>query len=468
MNMKITRRQALATIAAAQATLLLRQARSAQDEPRFRLATFKSDITTPVGHPLLGGLQKPAATIKERLEARGLVLLGEERSLAIVSLDWCELRNDAYDAFRDAIAEKLGTTREQVLLSCIHQHDAPYFDLTAQQLLDDAALPGAMFDREFFDDCVQRTAKAAADALAQAQPLTHFGVGSAKVERIACNRRVELSPGKPTFSRYSFTSDPAIRDAPEGTIDPLLRTLGFYDGEKLLATLSVYAVHPMSYYGRGEVSYDFPGLARQAIDEQQPETFHLYASGCSGDVVAARYNEGNEAARTALADRLATAMSESIKHMQREPLARLTFRSVPLELPPPHEGPLAPETLKATIADKSLAAAARITAALGYSYYLRCEKNPRIDVPAIDFGPATYLILPAEMFVAYQLHAQKLAPEKSILVTGFGECAPGYIPTEQARAEGFVEEHAYCWNRPGAEEAIHATLERLLAASVDR
>ena len=85
-------------------------------------------------------------------------------------------------------------------------------------------------------------------------------------------------------------------------------------------------------------------------------------------------------------------------------------------------------------------------------------------LPAIDFGSAVYLILPAEMFVEYQLAAQKLRPDKRVIVAGFGECAPGYTPTEKARQEGFVQEHAYCWNQAGAEEAIMAALKSVLEA----
>lgn len=462
--MNTNRRAAGLGIAAAWAALSLPKVPAVAAEKGFRLATFQADVTPPVGHPLLGGLKPPAASIKERLEARGIILLGAEKPLAIVALDWCELRNDAYDAFRDAIAKGLETTRERVLLSCIHQHDAPYCDLTAQKLLADASLAGAMFEEGFFKQTVSNVAKIAGDAVGKARPITHFAASHANVERVACNRRVELTPGKPNFSRYSFTSDPAVRNAPEGPIDPKLQSLGFYDGDKLLATVSVYAVHPMSYYGRGEVSYDFPGMARAMLDEAQPGVFHLYASGCSGDVVAARYNDGDQGSRVALSERLMAAMRQSIKRFEPQPLTQLAFRNVPLRLPPPETGSLAPDRLAATIADKTAAASQRITAALGRSYWERCRERPEIDLPVVDLGLAQYLLLPAEMFVEYQLAAQQLAPKKHLLIAGFGECAPGYIPTEKARREGFVEEHAYCWNRSGAEEAVLSALKQAIGA----
>ena len=51
------------------------------------------------------------------------------------------------------------------------------------------------------------------------------------------------------------------RAAAEGTIDPWLKTLSFWDGKQPVAAMHAYAVHPMSYYGNGEVSADFVGMA---------------------------------------------------------------------------------------------------------------------------------------------------------------------------------------------------------------
>src|SRR4051812_45037816 len=136
--MRVTRRTAMSGMAVGVVAALAARGIVADEPGPWKLATFQSDITPPLGPPLLGGLQKPAKSIKDKLEARGLILLGGGQPLVIAALDWCELRNDAYDFARDALAQAVGTTRERVLLSYIHQHDAPYCDLTAQKLLDDA------------------------------------------------------------------------------------------------------------------------------------------------------------------------------------------------------------------------------------------------------------------------------------------------------------------------------------------
>lgn len=464
-----TRRQFVTSLAALGAAGLARSPSLHAAEPaaKFSVATFATDVTPPLGHPLIGGLRGPAVKIDDRLEGRGIVLAGADQPLVIAGLDWCELRGDAYDQFRDALAAAAGTTRERVLLSCLHQHDAPYFDLAAQKLLDAAGSPKLMFDPAFFEQAVRDTAAALKKSLESSQPVTHVGIGEAKVERVACNRRVVGADGQPRFNRYSQVKDPAVRDAPEGEIDPLVKTISFAAderGERTIAALSYYATHPMSYYGNGEVSCDFPGLARNMRQREEPGVFQMYLTGCSGDVVAAKFNDGTPAGRLALADELRTGMKAAWEATRRVPLEKVTFRCARLELPPPHEGPLAIETLEATVANRAASASDRIHAAMGLSYRQRCDAGRPIDVPAIDFGPAQVLVLPAELFVGYQLTAQKLRPMQSILCAGFGECAPGYIPTDQARREGFVEEHGYCWVREGVEQPIMAAIRTALGA----
>jgi hypothetical protein len=305
------------------------------------------------------------------------------------------------------------------------------------------------------------------NSLPKAVAITHLGLGSAVVDGVACNRRVVAADGKPKFNRYSLTADKYLLGAPDGLIDPQLRTIAFYAGEQPLAAISVYATHPMSYYGNGEVSGDFPGIARELWQREHRDVFKIYATGCSGDVVAAKYNDGTPAGRARLAQQLKKGMEDAWKSLRRVPFTKIAFRNEPLEIPPPVDGNLDPQRLAETIADKNAPAATRIHAAYGLSYYRRCERGQPIDVPLIDFGAAAYLALPAEMFVGYSLTAQTISkerhPERLLLVAGFSECAPGYIPTAAAREEGFVQEHGYCWVRPDAADRIERVLRKILS-----
>jgi hypothetical protein len=413
-----------------------------------RIATFSADITPPVGHALCGGMVPPATRVADPLFARGVVLWGGGEPLVIAALDWTELRNDAYDRWRAELAKAAGTTPRRVLLSCVHQHDAPYADLEAQRLLDGHGLKGFHVDPDFHERAVQAAAAAIRDAVRAPKTVTHLGLGQSDVQRVASNRRVEVD-GKVTFKRYSKTSDPKVKGAPEGLIDPSLKTLSFWDGDRPIAALSAYAVHPMSYYGTGAVSADFPGLARAERQAALPGVFQMYLSGCAGDVTAAKYNDGNDASRKALTGELRDAMARAWEKTERRPLGSFTTRTSELFFDVPPEGPM-----EKTLADPKSSKSARLMAALGLSWARRVARKQPIEVTAVNFGPAQFLLLPAEAFVEFQLDAQRKRPDQVIVVAGYGECGPGYIPTESARAEGYVEEHGYTWVAAGAEEKL--------------
>lgn len=427
----------------------------------WKLATFKVDITPRLGHPLLGGQFAPAKSIADPLFAKGLVLLGSDKPVLMVAVDWCELRNDAFANWRKELAEAAGTTIDRVIVSSVHQHDAPYFDLKAQEILASSPHGGVMCDVDFHQRTVQSVADAVKKSIVEAKPITHFGLGQAKVDQVASNRRVVMPDGKVNFRRLSQCRDPLLRELAEGEIDPWLKTISFWNGDQPVCALSSYACHPMSYYGRGDISADFVGAARERREADDPKVFQIYMSGCSGDVTAGKYNDGATSNRPVLTDRLYQGMLQAWKETKHYPLEKLTSRSVAMMLPHSELPAQAADKLQERVkTDKGLYR--RAEAAMGLSNLARGEAGHAIDVQAIDLGPAQIVLLPAESFVAYQLMAQRIRPDSFVMALGFGECAPGYIPTDVAFREGYREEHGYCWVRPGAEKVIKEALRKAL------
>lgn len=436
---------------------------AADEPPRFRLATFQADVTVRLGHPLLGSHLAPARSIDDPLFAHGLVLLTPDKPIVLVAVDWCEIRNDAYARWRSVLADAAGTSAERVLVTSVHQHDAPLADLTAQQLLDEAKVDGKIIDLDFHERTVQRVAAALKKSLKTARRVTHFGMGQAKVERVASNRRVVDSRGKSSFARYSATRDAAIRDLPEGLIDPWLKVISFWDGPQPLAAINAYATHPMSYYGGGAVSSDFVGLARAQRQKDLPAVHQIYVSGCSGDITAGKYNDGSPENRGRLAERMHKAMAEAWAASQRYPLEKIEFRSVPLVLPH-RDGDQTAEALRAQLADEAKPMFNRALAAMGLSSRRLHPTGHQIDVGVIDFGKAQIVLLPGESLVGYQLMAQKLRPEGFVMAIGYGECSPGYIPTDSASQEGYAESQGWCWVAPEVESLMAAALRQALGA----
>ena len=102
----------------------------------------------------------------------------------------------------------------------------------------------------------------------------------------------------------------------------------------------------------------------------------------------------------------------------------------------------------------------RILAAMGLSSRQRVAAGQAIDLPVIDFGPAQVVLFPGESFVGYQLMAQEMRSDSFVLSIGYGECWPGYIPTEEAFRDGF--EDKWLWVAPGSETRIRKVLRRVL------
>lgn len=458
----ISRRQWLTrgSLAAAASTLA---GPLAAASPTLRLATFRADVTPPLGHPLMGGGIEPARSVADPLEAVGIVLVGPDPPIVLVAVDWCEIRGEAHDAWRRRLAEAAGTSPSRVLVSAVHQHDAPLADYAAERLLRDANAAGRVCDPTFCEEGIGRAERALRGALTEAQPLTHVATSRARVERIASNRRYLTSEGDVRFDRTSATRDPQAQAAPEGAIDPWLRSLELWSGEQRVAALHAYAVHPMSYYGRGDVSADFVGSARRTLEREQPGVTHLYFSGASGNVTAGKYNDGASENRARLAERLAAAMRATTNGTSaRQRLERVDFRAVEARLPVRDDPGFSEDELQQRLRGNARPFG-QCLAALGLSRRERIASGTPIDVPLVDFGPAQLVLLPGEAYVEYQLRANDLRPDSTVLTAGYGEAGCGYVPTEAARREGDTNLGEWCWNGPGSEAALTDALRALLA-----
>jgi hypothetical protein len=428
---------------------------------RLRLATFGAEVTVPPGHGMMGGswLSKSVA---DPLEANGLVILGGEAPVVLVSVDWCELRNDAYERWQAVLSEAAGTGPERVLVTTVHQHDAPVADLEAERILRARKSAGTICDPEFHESALQSVAKALRESLKSARPFTQLGTGQAKVEKVASNRRYLLPDGSVRFDRTSSTRSPPAIAAEEGLIDPWLKTLSFWAGDEPLAAVSFYAVHPMSYYGAGEVSADFPGLARRRRQAELPGVKQIYCSGASGNVTAGKYNTGARENRAVLAERLRTAMAAAWSDTRRHAVDRFDFRVAPLRLEPRNEPGFSAADLERRLATETRPFQ-QCLAAMGLSWRKRADAGHAIGVPALDFGVAQVLLLPGESYVEFQLAAQRLKPQSFVCVAGYGEGATGYVPTARHVAEADPNLGDWCWVAPGAEgrllEAIRSALQ---------
>ncbi len=459
-NNFVDRRTVLGTCLLAAVSLVFGSVATAG--PPLRLGTFCVDASPPVGSPLA---YDPCKEVLIPLTARGVVLLPEgQKPIVLCSVDWIGIANEGHRRFRQALAEAVGTDPSRVAVHVVHQHDAPECDLSAEKLLAEVGLAGQFYDVPFTESVIQRTAAAAKAAAQKAQPVTHIGLGQAKVEKVASNRRILGPDGKVKYMRYTSCRDPKIRAEPVGTIDPYLKMVSFWKEDRPLVALTYYACHPQSYYRTGQANPDFPGIAR---NQRQKETgvLHIHFDGAGGNIGAGKWNDGSHKNRQILAHRVAAAMRLAWETTRKEPLKKgdVGWKVVPVALPvAPH---LQEDALLKKLEDPQASAESRKQAARDLAWLRRCQAGEKIPVSCLRLGRARILHLPGELFVEYQLAAQEMRPDLFVAMAAYGDYGPGYIGTRVAYSQGGYETSPRASRvAPDVEDVLMAALRELLEA----
>ncbi len=427
------------------------------------VATFQVDATPPVGAPLCDGLVEPAREVIDPLSARGIVLLGAGQPIVLCAVDWVGIGNDGYTAWRSALASAAGTVVDRVAVHCLHQHDAPGCDFAAEELLAAHGIAGQGFHTLHARQTINAAANAVRQALSNGMPVTHLGIGRARVEQVASNRRILGPDGKVAVVRYSSSKIPEAIAAPEGTIDPDVQILSFWNDDRPIVALSYYATHPQSYYGQGGVSADFVGMARNLRERELPGVVHVHFNGAGGNVAAGKYNDGSPENRPVLAGRLAAGMQTAWNSTVKSPISAsdIFWRTVDVKLPlAPH---LDREQLLALLADSNQRVGERIRASRDLAWLDRADRGESIQLSALSMGQAVAVHMPGELFVEYQLMARQMRPDLAVCMAAYGDYGPGYIGTEAAYGQGGYETGYVSRVSPKAEIELRAGLKTLLA-----
>jgi hypothetical protein len=428
------------------------------------LATFQLDVTPPVGAPLCDALCQPAAVVDDPLSARGVVFVpAGQKPIVLLALDWVGVGNAGHDEFRAALAEAAGTTVDRVAVHTLHQHDAPGCDFAAEEIAAAHGLSGKEFNVEFAHDAIRRTADALREAIKHPRPVTHVGAGVGIVEKVASNRRCLGPDGKVKWERMSSCRDPEAIAQPEGIIDPACRCVAFFSGDKPLAVLTYYATHPQSYYCKGHVSADFPGLARTQREAELPGPLHVHFNGAGGNVAAGKYNDGSPAMRPVLAERLAAGMRAAWDDIRRTPIDEVGLQWDTRDVALPAAEHLDEAELLAVLSNEQAVELERLRAVRDLAFLRRCQSGGTVTLSRLRLGPVEILHLPGELFVEYQLAAQQLRPDSTVCVAAYGDYGPGYIGLESSYSQGGYETSAIASRvSPRVETVLTQAIAELL------
>ncbi len=441
----------------------------------LEIATFTVDVSPPLGQRVCVGFVKEFTEIEHPLLAKGVVLRDPDGVYVVCAVDYEGLCNDSYDMFRKTIAAAAGTSTSRAAVQSVHQHTAPVFDANTDRILY-ADRPE---DLKSGLDAAETAARRIAEAVRQAcdgwQRVTHVSAGQAKVDRVASNRRVPQPDGS-IVARFTGQ----LQDAPEGLIDPWLRTITFYNGNKRLVRLHYYATHPQTTSG-GRVTYDMPGIARERF-EKESSVPQVYFTACGGNVTVSKYNDGSAAVRAALSERLYDGLKRAAADCDqnaRQSVTRLNWRTRLVRFPLREDAKFTLTAARKVVGDSQVRFPERLRNAMLAAWIERNvavrsanqafagganTDNGAIELSAWSVANIDVLHLPGEPFVQFQLAAQKARPNRFVCIAGYGECAPWYIGEDHIYTDRGGFEQSWSFVGP-CERSMHETIAALLAHS---
>lgn len=260
----------------------------------LRAGAATSNITPPLGEPIVGGWQPtPARQIHDELHARCLVLDDGETRLAIVLADNVGIPREVFDAAKKLIYEETGLPSDHVLIAATHTHSATSARTGNRLVPPEEFTPYQQF-------LIRRLADGVRRAINNLEP-ARIGWGTATEPREMFNRRWFLKPDAEQALRNPFGGHDQVRMNPPRADPDLLRPAGPTDPQIIflslqsrdgrpLALLANYSLHYVGGTGPAEVSADYFGIFASSVGEllgaekSEPPFVGILSNGTSGDV----------------------------------------------------------------------------------------------------------------------------------------------------------------------------------------
>jgi neutral ceramidase len=299
-------------------------------------------------------------------------------------------------------------------------------------------------------------------------------VGETWLERLVttCVEAVDaaLAGAEPVEVRAGFGGDPGVarnRRRPGGPVDRALPVVHLRRADgSLLAGVVSYACHPVVLGADNTLlTADYPGVVRRVLAERLDGPV-LFVTGCAGDA-----NTGHAASASVST---APAASRTFGECERvgELVASAALAAAPapgstqvtaerrhvrlaLDVRDQDPGEVAAWEAEAAGADPARSSLLRCWASWGHRQLTTPAGRATSwtgSVTALRWGPAVIVALPGEPFAAaahaIRAHAD---PGDTVLVAGYCDGCPGYLPPAEEYARGGyeVEEAHRYYGLPG-------------------
>jgi hypothetical protein len=470
-------------------------------QTRCRAGVARGDITPPVGiyhrmwgaatHDRATGVHRPLLATLLRLEP--LEGSPEQRRL-MVALDHCILDGSEIRRIQDTVGTAVGLAREHVHITLSHTHGSGWMSRSR------ADLPGGELIGPYLNSLAQRISDLARTAAATQPATIAYGEGRCA---LAAHRDFWDAERR----HYVCGFNPA--GAADDTV--LVARITGATGETL-ATVVNYACHPTTLaWDNTALSPDYVGAMREVVEGHTAAPC-LFLQGASGDLGPRDGFVGDWAVADRNGRQLGFAVLSALEALplagtryvyagavlsgtfigtwNHEPLdeAALSRQAAwrcerwAVELPYRHDLPTLEETRQALAQAEAEEARARATDDAPAARSARAiveqmrRQLARLSVlpPGKTFsymvnlwqvGEARWLLVPGEVYQAFQLTLRRRFPDLPLIVaTLTGDWQPGYLPAANSYGYGIYQD-AIAAVAPGALEVLIEAIARRIGTA---
>ena len=458
-NGRIHRRLAAAVAAAflivGPAAALAQQAGKAEAGRVFRAGAATTNITPPLGEPIVGNFTTPAAThVHDELHARCIVLDDGQTKIALAICDNVGIPREVFDAAKQMVHEATGIPVDHLLMSATHTH-------SATSARSDNMLVHANQLNSYQSFLARRIADGIRQAATNLQP-ARIGWGAVDVPGQVFNRRWYLKPGNPMPNPFGGQDKVQMNppagspklDRPAGPTDPQVSFVSIQaTSGRPIALLGNYSLHYVGGVPAGHISADYFAVFADKItqllgaDRLDPPFVGILSNGTSGDINNINFPKG--AARKPsyvkmreVADEVAEAVYQALPKVRYHDWLPLGAAQSELTLATRKPTPEMLAYVKQVMAKPAGAKPAGPHERAYAERVLQINESPdsiTILLQTLRIGDLGIAAIPFEVFAETGLEIKQKSPFKPTFTIELANGSYGYLPTPPQHALGGYE-----------------------------
>ena len=435
----------------------------------------KVDITPPLAVCMAGYFhRREAEGILDPLYASAIAVSDAKDDIKwiLISCDLIGLGSEYANLAKELIGERLGLTKEQVMIHSTHTHTGPH-----TRLVDDKEKARQMGspDDAYMEMLIRKIADAAQLASNNLK-YAALDIGYGSEDSISFIRRFRMKDGSITTN--PGRGNPDIVE-PIGEIDPAVGVVRFkyQDGSGEILIVN-FTLHP-DMTGGSRFSADYPGHMRCAVKKQIPNCEVMYINGAAGDInhIDAMNLDHNTTSGYEYSKKVGSILAaEVIKVYQRlaspqeigEDSHSIRFGHKLIEVPlreinneqieKAHNDIQSFYDGTWSVKGAGMASTAEISAAFQTVKISKLGNTMSLEIQVVALDDIAYVGLPGEVFSQIGRRIKEGSPFKNTFISSLANGSHGYFPTRSAFNEGGYEAK----NNPFTEELEDLLVENSL------